>query len=76
MKKHVDLVSLVKEKTLRTAIYLLWAHDKQVVEGSGAAAVAPIIENKPLFKDKRVVSVVTGGNIDIDLLNSIVASES
>lgn len=76
VKKHVDLVLLVKEKTLRTAVYLLWVHDKQVVEGSGAAAVAPIIENKPLFKDKRVVSVVTGGNIDCDLLNSIVASES
>jgi threonine dehydratase len=76
VKKNVDLVLLVKEKTLRTTIYLLWAHDKLVVEGSGAAAVAPVIENKPLFKNKRVVSVLTGGNIDSDLFRSILASES
>jgi threonine dehydratase len=76
VKKNVDLVLLVKEKTLRTTIYLLWAHDKLVVEGSGAAAVAPVIENKPLFKNKRVVSVLTGGNIDSNLFRSILASES
>lgn len=76
VKKNVDLVLLVKEKTLKTSIYLLWAHDKLVVEGSGAAAVAPVIENKPLFKNKRVVSVLTGGNIDSDLFRSILASES
>jgi threonine dehydratase len=76
VRKYVDFVMLVKEETLRNAVYLLWAHDSQVVEGSGAAAVAPIIENKPLFKGKRVVSVVTGGNIDSDLFQSIITSES
>ena len=76
VRKYVDFVVLVKEKTLRNAVYLLWAHDNQVVEGSGAAAIAPIIENKPLFKGKRVVSVVTGGNIDSSLFQSIIASES
>lgn len=76
VKKYVDCVLLVKEETLRNAVYLLWAHDRQVVEGSGAAAVAPVIENKPLFRGKCVVSVVTGGNIDSDLFQNIVASES
>jgi len=76
VQKYVNCVVLVEEETLRHAVYLIWAHDKQVVEGSGAAAVAPVIENKPLFKDKRVVSVVTGGNIDSDLFQSILKSES
>jgi threonine dehydratase len=75
VQKYVDCVVLVKEETLRHAVYLLWTHDKQVVEGSGAAAVAYVIENKPLFKDKIVVSVVTGGNIDSNLLQSILKSE-
>ena len=75
VQKYVDSVMLVKEETLRQAVYLLWNYDKQVVEGSGAAAVAPVIENKPLFKGKTVVSVVTGGNIDSDLFQSILASE-
>ncbi|UCF44920.1 MAG: pyridoxal-phosphate dependent enzyme [Candidatus Bathyarchaeota archaeon] len=75
VQKYVERVMLVKEETLRHAIYLLWNYDKQVVEGSGAAAVAPLIENKILFKDKIIVSVVTGGNIDSDLFQSIMTSE-
>jgi len=75
VQKYVDCVVLVEEETLRNAVYLLWAHDKQLVEGSGAAAVAPVIENKLFFKGKRVVSVVTGGNIDSHLFQSILASE-
>jgi len=74
-QKYVDSVMLVKEETLRHAVYLLWNYDKQVVEGSGAAAVAPVMENNPLFKDKIVASVVTGGNIDSDLFQSILKSE-
>jgi threonine dehydratase len=75
VQKYVDCVVLVNEETLRSAVYVLWVHDHQVVEGSGAAAVAPVMENKPLFKGKRVVSVVTGGNIDSDLFQSILASK-
>jgi threonine dehydratase len=75
VQKHVDRVVLAKEETLRHAVYLLWNYDKQVVEGSGAAAVAPVMENNPLFKDKIVASVVTGGNIDRDLFQSILKSE-
>jgi threonine dehydratase len=75
VRKHVDCVMLVEEETLRKAVYLLWVHDHQVVEGSGAAAVAPVMDNKALFIGKRVVSVVTGGNIDNVLFQSILASE-
>lgn len=75
VQKYVDCVMLVEEKTLRHAVFLLWNYDRQVVEGSGAAAVAPVIENKPFFRSKTVVSVVSGGNIDSDLFQSILASE-
>jgi threonine dehydratase len=74
VQKRVDRVVLVEEETLRHAVFLLWNYDKQVVEGSGAAAVAPVIENKPLFIGKTVVSVVSGGNIDSYLFQSILAS--
>ena len=75
VQEFVDSVMLVEEKTLRHAVFLLWNYDKQIVEGSGAAAVAPVIENKPLFKGKTVVSVVSGGNIDSDLFQNILESE-
>ena len=75
-KKWVDRALLVKEATIRRAVYLLCVHEKLVVEGSGAAAIAPILEDKALFSGKTVACVLTGGNIDKELLKEIVAAES
>lgn len=74
-QEYVDEVVLVREETIRRAVYLLWAYEKQVTEGSGAAAIAPIMENKSKFTGKTVVAVITGGNIDVKLFRSILASE-
>jgi threonine dehydratase len=74
-QEYVDEVVLVHEKTIRRAVYLLWTHEKQVAEGSGAASIAPIIENKSKFAGKTVAAVITGGNIDAKLFQSILASE-
>ena len=75
VQEYVDKVLLVKEETIRRAVYLLWNNEKQVVEGSGAAAIAPIIENRDLFAGITFVAVITGGNIDDKLFQSILASE-
>ena len=74
-QEYVDKVLLIREETIRRAIFLLWDSEKQVVEGSGAAAIAPILENKRVFAGKTVVSVMTGGNIEAELFQSILASE-
>jgi threonine dehydratase len=71
----VDRMLLVKEETIRRAIYLLCVHEKLVAEGSGAAAVAPFLENRELFRGKTVACVITGGNIDDELLKEIIATE-
>ncbi len=71
----IDRMLLVKESTIRRAVYLLWVHDKQVVEGSGAATIAPILADGALFKGKTVVCLITGGNIDDGLFREILASE-
>jgi threonine dehydratase len=74
-QEYVDKVLLVREETIRRAVYLLWDSEKQVAEGSGAVAIAPIIENKSVFAGKAVVAVITGGNIDAKLFQSILVSE-
>ena len=74
-QQYVDEVVLVREETLRQAVYLLWKNEKQVVEGSGAAGVAMLLENKDSFAGQSVVVVLTGGNIDDSLFQSIIASE-
>jgi threonine dehydratase len=74
-QEYVDEVLLVREETVKRAIFLLWKYEKQVTEGSGAAAIAPIIENRSKFAGKTVAAVITGGNIDAKLFQSILASE-
>jgi threonine dehydratase len=65
----------VREESIRHAIYLLWENEKQIIEGSGAAAAALLFENMDLFEGKTVVLVLTGGNIDESLLQTVLAWE-
>jgi threonine dehydratase len=74
-KQYVDEVSLVREELIRQAVYLLWKNEKQVVEGSGAAGVGWLIENKDSFTGRTVAVVISGGNIDPYLFDGIVAEE-
>lgn len=71
IQKYVREVILVKEETIREAVRLLWEKDNQVVEPSGAVGLAVLIENKKRFKNKKIVTVVTGGNIDDNLFKEI-----
>ena len=52
-QQYVDEVTLVREEWIRRAVYLLWKNEGQVVEGSGAAGVGWLMENKDLFAGKR-----------------------
>ena len=75
VQKYVDKMFLVREESIRHAVYLLWKNEKQVMEGSGAAAVALLLENKDLFVGKTVALVLTGGNIDDSLFQTLLAWE-
>ncbi len=75
IQKYVDDAILVREETIRKAIYLLWEKEKQVTEGAGAVAISPILENKNLFAGKTVVAVISGGNIEDRLFHKIITSE-
>jgi threonine dehydratase len=70
-QKYVDEVLLVKEETIRRAVYLIWKNEKQQVEGSGVAGVAMLLENKDYFVDQTVAIVLSGGNIDDSLFQKI-----
>ena len=45
---------------------------KQVVETSGAAPLAAVLNNKVDVKGKKVVCVLSGGNIDVSFIHKIV----
>ncbi len=71
-QKYVDKVILVKEATIRKAVYLLCKNEGQVVEGSGVAGVAMLLENSSDFTGRSIALEVTGGNIDQSLLRTII----
>lgn len=75
-KQCVDRVMLVKEETIRKAVYLLCKEEGLVVEGSGAAGVALLLENTAAFAGRCVVLEITGGNIDQSLLKTIIAEQA
>lgn len=67
--KLIDAVVLVEESETRAAIRTLVEMQQLVVEGSGAVGVAALLFDKVNLKDKRVAVVLSGGNIDMQLLS-------
>jgi len=67
-EEYVDDFILVQEQTIIEAIAHHLFHDHQVVEGAGAVGAAAILENPERFKGRNVGVVVSGGNIDEELL--------
>jgi len=68
----IDEVVLVDEEEVREAVFTLLEAEQLVVEGSGAVGVAALLFDKVDLKGRKVVTVISGGNIDIDLLFEIV----
>lgn len=69
--KYVDEIVLVDEESIKKAINLLWKIEGQIVEGAGATVVAYILEAKKKLRNKNVVAVISGGNIENSLLDRL-----
>lgn len=72
VKKYVDEIALVSDDEVSSAILALMEKQKMIAEGAGAAAVAAVMFNKFDFKGKRVVAIVSGGNIDVTSLSRVI----
>ncbi|MGH7047395.1 MAG: threonine ammonia-lyase [Stellaceae bacterium] len=64
-------ILLVDEAMLERAVELLLDGQKLVVEGAGAAGLAAILATPERFAGRRIGIVLSGGNIDVRLLASI-----
>ena len=71
-KKYVDDIFTVSEDEIATAIVTLLERKKMVAEGAGAVSVAAAMFNKLPLKDKNVVCIVSGGNIDVNKLSRVI----
>ncbi|MCX8129351.1 MAG: threonine ammonia-lyase [Clostridia bacterium] len=69
---YVDDIVTVTEDEIASTILLMMEKAKFIVEGAGAAALASAIHKKLGVRDKKIGVVISGGNIDINLLSLII----
>ncbi len=70
--KYVDKIELVNDDEVATAILELLERQKLIAEGAGALSVAGAIFNKFPIEGKNTVCVVSGGNIDVNILSRVI----
>ena len=72
VKKYVDDIITVSEDEMKSAIFTLAKEAKIIAEGAGASSVAALLSKKVPIEDiSNIVCIITGGNIDMTLLRSI-----
>ncbi|ALQ38137.1 threonine ammonia-lyase [Fusobacterium hwasookii] len=70
IKKYVDEIITVSDYELMEAFLLLVEKHKIIAENSGILSIAATKKLKE--KDKKVVSVISGGNIDVLMISSMI----
>jgi threonine dehydratase len=71
-QRYVEEIVLLTETEIEASIRLLFEQHRLVVEGSGALGVGGLLKRKERFKGKKVVAVVCGRNIDLELFKRII----
>ncbi|HEX9666783.1 MAG TPA: threonine ammonia-lyase [Thermodesulfobacteriota bacterium] len=71
-QKYVDEVLTVDENGIEESLLLLTERKRIVVEGAGAVGLAGLLKRKKDFCKKNVAIIISGGNIDINLLARII----
>jgi threonine dehydratase len=66
-------ITLVSEVAIRRAIVYAYRNLGTLCEASAAPALAALLEDPDAFRGKRVVVVISGGNIEPDLLDQLLA---
>jgi len=73
VKALVDEIVTVSEEEIASAILYLLEREKTVVEGAGAVGVAALMQRRVNgASGKNVVAVISGGNIDVNLVARII----
>jgi threonine dehydratase len=71
-RRYVDEVVSVSEEEIANAILLLLEIEKTVVEGAGAVPLAALANKRVALAGKTVALVVSGGNIDVNVISRVI----
>ncbi|MBQ8735347.1 MAG: threonine ammonia-lyase [Bacteroidaceae bacterium] len=70
--KYVDDIVTVTDDEVSSAILTLIEQHKLIAEGAGAVAVAAAMFNKVPIEGKNTICLVSGGNIDVNILDRVI----
>ena len=71
IRELVDDMRVVDEERVEQAVFRLMEVEKTVVEGAGAVGLAAVMDNPEAFAGRKTLLVLSGGNIDMMILASI-----
>ena len=72
IQKRVDEMVTVGEDEIASAILMLMERKRIVAEGAGATPLAALLSKRWKTRAKRIVLLISGGNIDFHLLDRII----
>ncbi len=72
IRKYVDDVVLVDDEEISQTILMLLERTKVMSEGAGAAGLAALLHGRLKLPGRNVVAVISGGNIDVNVLSTII----
>ena len=72
VEKYVDDIVTVSEDETAAAILALIENQKLIAEGAGAVSVAAAMFGKLRIQGKKVVCLISGGNIDVNILSRVI----
>ena len=72
VEKYVDELVTVDEIEMIRTMFLLLERNKLLVEGSGASSLAALLYEKLNIKGKKVVALLSGGNVDVNFISRII----
>lgn len=72
IQRYVDDIVTVDEEEIASAILLLMERVKTISEGAGAASVAAVLNKLPVYKNRKIAAVISGGNIDVNMMARII----
>ena len=71
-RKYLDDIVTVSDDEIAAAILTLIEGQKLIAEGAGATGLAAILARKLPIHGKKTVCLVSGGNIDVNILSRVI----
>ncbi|WP_028400192.1 threonine ammonia-lyase [Ectobacillus panaciterrae] len=72
IQRYVDDIFCVDEMEIARTMLMVLERNKLLTEGSGASSLASLLYHKTPLQSKKVIAVLSGGNVDVNFISRII----